>query len=531
MFRDEKEIREDCNEVEEECTDELTEATEATEECNSEEAPATCHDEGASQEVADVEEESADEVVAEECAEVAEPCEEEPCEEAPCEEESADEEPCGEAPCDETAVAEAPEEEASEEEDSDEILTMEDAEALDFDPLQPGDVLEGTVVQVNEENVLVDVRYKSDGVIPYSELRLKSGEKPQEVFSVGQEIPVYILSVDGRDGAVLASYRRALDEIAWDHLYELHEEGAIIEAPVVEEVKGGLVLDVLGLRGFMPASHVDRGFVSDLSQYVGEDVRAKVVELDRNKNRIIISRKAVIENEYAQQRDETWAELEEGQVRSGVVKGLTDFGAFVDLGGVDGLLHVSQMSWGRVDHPSDVLKVGEEIDVQVLKVDREGEKISLGLKQLLADPWESIAENYSAGEVVKGRIMRIAPFGAFVQLEPGVEGLVHISELADYHVTEPSEVVSEGEDVQVKVLRVQPEERRISLSLKEARREVEPKPRKQAARRTGNLTLGDVFGDLLTETRDRLRDEEEENEETEKTENGGESEENEEKEE
>jgi len=497
VFRDEKEIREDCNE--EERTDELTEATE---ECSAEEVETTC----------------AEDEVCEEVTEEAPVASEEACEESgECDEDTEPTEEC----CEEDEPSEDLEE-ASEEEDSeeseDEILTMEDAEALDFDPLQPGDVLEGTVVQVNDENVLVDVRYKSDGVIPYSELRLKSGESPEDVFSIGQEIPVYILSVDGRDGAVLASYRRALDEIAWDHLYELHEEGAIIEAPVVEEVKGGLVLDVLGLRGFMPASHVDRGFVSDLSQYVGEEVRAKVVELDRNKNRIIASRKAVIENEHAKQRDETWAELEEGQVRTGVVKGLTDFGAFVDLGGVDGLLHVSQMSWGRVDHPSDVLKVGEEIDVKVLKVDREGEKISLGLKQLLPDPWSTIEENYAPGQVVGGRIMRIAPFGAFVQLEPGVEGLVHISELADYHVTEPSEVVSEGEDVQVKVLRVQPDERRISLSLKEARREVEPTPRKQT-RRTGNLTLGDVFGDLLTETRDRLReDEEEESEEESKEE-------------
>ncbi len=403
---------------------------------------------------------------------------------------------------------------ASSEDEMDDIPSMEDTEALDFEPLQPGDVLQGTIVQVNDDNVLVDVRYKSDGVIPLSELRLKSGERPQDVFSEGQEIPVYILSVDGQDGAVLASYRRALDEIAWDRLYQAHEDKEILEVPVVEEVKGGLVLDVYGLRGFMPASHVDRGFVSDLSVYVGETVRTRVVELDRNKNRIIISRKVVLEEEHAGQREETWAKIEEGQTVSGVVKGLTDFGAFIDLGGVDGLLHVSQMSWGRVDHPSDVLEVGEEIDVKVLRVDREAEKISLGLKQLLPDPWESIDERYNVDDVVQGKIMRIAPFGAFVQLEPGVEGLVHISELADYHVTEPSEVVSEGEDVMVKVLRVQPKERRISLSLKEARKEEEQQKQPRPQRRvSGNLTLGDVFGDLLTETRDRLADDLAESEE------------------
>ncbi len=404
----------------------------------------------------------------------------------------------------ETEGVEIQEEEPEKDED---IPSMEDTEALDFAPLEPGDVVEGTVVQINEDNVLVDVRYKSDGVIPLSELRLKSDERPDDVFEVGQEIPVYILSVDGRDGAVLASYRRALDEIAWDRLYKAHEEKETLDAPVVEEVKGGLVLDVFGLRGFMPASHVDRGYVSDLSQYVGDEVRARVIELDRNKNRIILSRKTVLDEEYEQKRHETWSSLEEGEVREGVVKGITDFGAFVDLGGVDGLLHVSQMSWGRVEHPSDVVSVGDETEVKVLRVDRDEEKISLGLKQLQPDPWETVDENYFPGDLIDGRVMRIAPFGVFVELEPGVEGLVHISELADYHVTEPSEVVSEGEDITVKVLQVQPDERRISLSLKEARREKEEAPERKE-RRAGGLTLGDVFGDLLTETRDRLSDEE-----------------------
>ncbi len=422
-------------------------------------------------------------------------CADEPGCDGSVEAEEADEEPC--------VSCETAEEEA--------IPSMEETEAaLDFEPLQPGDVVQGTVVQINDENVLVDVRYKSDGVIPLSELKLTSGQKPQDVFTVGKEIPVYILSVDGRDGAVLASYRRALDEIAWDRLYVCHDAKKTVEAPVVEEVKGGLVLDVFGLRGFMPASHVDRGFVSDLSDYVGQDVRSRVIELDRNKNRIILSRKIVLDEEHEEKRGETWANLEEGQVRTGVVKGVTDFGAFVDLGGVDGLLHVSQMSWGRVDHPSDVVNVGQEIEVKVLRVDPDDDKISLGLKQLQSDPWENVDDKYTAGEVVEGRVMRIAPFGAFVELEPGVEGLVHISELADYHVGEPSEVVSEGEDVDVKVLRVQPDERRISLSLKEARRNQE---QTRHERRAGGLTLGDVFGDLLTETRERLSDEKKKEEE------------------
>ncbi len=472
----------------------------------------------------DVEETDEDEIVGDEPE--AEDVDEEECVE------DVDEEECVE---DEEIAAEdegpeesgADEDEGEEEEDKDEqesIPSMEETEAaLDFEPLEPGDVVEGTVVQVNEDNVLVDVRYKSDGVIPLSELRLKPGEKPQDIFSVGEELPVYILSVDGRDGAVLASYRRALDEIAWDRLYLAHEEKETIEAPVVEEVKGGLVLDVFGLRGFMPASHVDRGFVSDLSVYVGEKVNARVIELDRNKNRIILSRKIVLEEEHQEQQQETWSSLEEGQVREGVVKGITDFGAFVDLGGVDGLLHVSQMSWGRVDHPSDVVSEGQEIEVKVLRVDPEEDKISLGLKQLQPDPWENVDEKYSPADVIKGRIMRIAPFGAFVELEPGVEGLVHISELADYHVAEPSEVVSEGEDVTVKVLRVDPDDRRISLSLKEARRE-DQKTKTKSSRRAGSLTLGDVFGDLLTETRDRLSDEEQDAEDEELEQDEGEEE-------
>jgi len=406
-------------------------------------------------------------------------------------------------PDEDEAVDESPDDPVDEEEDGERIPSMEETEALDFEPLKAGDVVKGTIVQVNPDSVLVDVGYKTDGVIPRSEMKLKEDQVPADVFEVGKQVPVYVLSVDGRDGGVLVSYRRALEEVAWDRLYAARERNEILKAPVVEEVKGGLVLDV-GVRGFMPASHVDRGYVNDLNQYVGETIRMRVIEIDRAKNRIILSRKAVLEEEYSQKRDETWATIEEGQKIKGTVKGITDFGAFVDLGGVDGLLHVSEMSWGRVGHPSDVVKVGDEIEVMVLRVDREEEKISLGLKQLLADPWSTVSEKYAPGSLIRGRVMRLAPFGAFVELEPGVEGLIHISQLADYHVNEPSEVVSEGEDITVKVLRVQPEERRISLSLKDARRE-QYQPRSE--RRTG-LTLGDVFGDLLEETRERLNDEE-----------------------
>ncbi|HEY8449109.1 MAG TPA: 30S ribosomal protein S1, partial [Bacillota bacterium] len=309
--------------------------------------------------------------------------------------------------------------------------------------------------------------------------------------------------------------------------------GRVIKAPVIEAVKGGLVVDV-GIRAFMPASHVERGYVSDLNAYVGKNVRARVIELDRSKNRVILSQKVVLEEEYQRQREQTWASLEEGQIRRGIVKGITDFGAFIDLGGVDGLLHVSEMAWNRVDHPSDVVQEGQEVQVKVLKVDRERERISLSLKQTLPDPWQGLEQRYPPGAIVEGQVVRLAPFGAFVRLEPGVEGLVHISQLADYHVKTPSEVVREGDTVRVKVLKVQPEDRRVSLSIKEAQRpageprEADDRSKAPAPNRNRQakaererprgydrdgaqpeparegVTLGDMFGDLFQETRERL---------------------------
>ncbi|MEX2355423.1 MAG: 30S ribosomal protein S1 [Thermaerobacterales bacterium] len=439
--------------------------------------------------------------------------------------------------------------------------------------VQAGDILKGTIVQIHDDHMLVDVGYKADGLIPLSEMTLGPGQSPASRFEAGQELYVHVLSVDQRDGALLLSERRARAERVWTDLEEALEQETMMTAPVVEQVKGGLVVDV-GVRAFMPASHVERGYVSDLSVYVGNNVRARVIELDRTKNRVILSQKKVLEEEYQEQRVQTWEELDEGQVRTGTVKGITDFGAFIDLGGVDGLLHVSEMAWGRVEHPADVVQEGEEIQVKVLRVDRDRERISLGLKQILPDPWEAVEERYPVESIIDGKVMRIAPFGAFVQLEPGVEGLVHISELANYHVQTADEVISEGETIPVKVLRVQADDRRISLSLKDARPDLEhfeengsapqseysenaaggaakrapssrpaprpgpaqrrPQQRKAQPKRNGAggrpnqaerdqraiaeedrssgqrdaITLGDMFGDLLGETRDRLEQEE-----------------------
>jgi ribosomal protein S1 len=380
--------------------------------------------------------------------------------------------------------------------------------------MHPGELVEGVVVQVQPDHIMVDVGYKTEGIVPVAELALPAGRTVDECFAQGQSVSVVVLSVDGQEGELVLSQRRGAEARAWDRLEEAHQAGEVITAPVVEEVKGGLVVDV-GLRGFMPASHVERGYVNDLSVYVGQPVRARVIEIDRGKNRVILSQKVVLEEEHRRLRERTWADLQEGQVRRGVVKGLTDFGAFVDLGGVDGLLHVSEMAWGRVDHPSDVLAVGDEINVKILRLDREKEKISLGLKQVLPDPWETAEQRYPAGGVFEGKVMRLAPFGAFVQLEPGIEGLVHISQLADYHVHEPGEVVREGQTVRVKVLRVSPAERRVSLSIRDAERSRGGGDRgfhhSPAPANSEPLTLGDVFGNLFAQQRDRFRDSDEGN--------------------
>ncbi|PZN13191.1 MAG: 30S ribosomal protein S1 [Bacillota bacterium] len=399
------------------------------------------------------------------------------------------------------------------------------AEQLAPTRLSRGQLVTGTVVQVADDHVLVDVGYKTDGTIPRTELRLLGGKRPDEVYQVGQEIPVVVIGVtDKGEGGLLLSHRRAVEREAWDRLRKAYEAGEPVEVPVVEQVKGGLVCDA-GVRAFMPASHVERGYVADLSGYVGTTVRAKIIELDRSKHRVILSRKELLEEEARRRAEETLASLEEGQVRTGVVKGLTDFGAFIDLGGVDGLLHVSEMHWGRVEHPRDVLNEGETVQVKVLRVDRERGRISLSLKELMPDPWDDVERKYPPGTTVRGQVVRIVPFGAFVRLEPGVEGLVHISQLADRRVESPEEVVQEGQEVEVRVLRVQPEERRISLSMRppaEPRRQAPrpERPRRERERERersqarpapapaqdtgGGITIGEMFGDLLEETKDRL---------------------------
>lgn len=374
-------------------------------------------------------------------------------------------------------------------------------DAVEVKAVRSGDVVKGTVVHVGQDEVLVDVGAKSEGVIPIRELSCCDVTSPQEIVKVGDEIEVYVLKAEDNEGRLILSKEKADAEKAWVILEDKLNSQESVEGTVREVVKGGLLVDV-GVRAFLPASLLERGYVEDLSKYLGQAVSARVIEMNRSRKKVILSRKAVLEEEFARVRQDMLENLKEGQVVKGIVRRLTQFGAFVDIGGVDGLLHISEMSWYRINHPSEVVKVGDELEVMVLRVDRDNEKISLGLKQVLPNPWETVEVKYSVGSVVKAKVVRLAPFGAFVQLEPGVEGLVHISHLADHHVAKPDEVVSEGEEVNVKVLSVDPAEKRIRLSIREVAKEKQSREFRDydqnKTQDTGDIvTIGDMVGDLF----------------------------------
>jgi len=332
--------------------------------------------------------------------------------------------------------------------------------------LHKGDIIKGIIVQVREDEVLVDVGGKSEGVIPIREISCCDIRSPRDVFNVGDEVKVAVISVKDDEGKILLSKRKADAEKAWDKLKDAMEEKTRVEGQVTEVVKGGLLLDI-EVQGFMPASLVDRGYVEDLAGYVGQKLEAYVIEVNRESRKVILSRKQLLEEEYASKRAEIWGQLEEGQILKGVVRRLTNFGAFVDLGGVDGLLHVSEMAWFRVAHPSVILKQNDEIEVYVLNVDRQHEKISLSLKKILPNPWQNVTEKYQTGQVVSGKVVRLAPFGAFVELEPGVDALIHISQFSHKRIATPSEVVSVGQEITAKIIDIDTEKHKISLSVKE----------------------------------------------------------------
>lgn len=335
---------------------------------------------------------------------------------------------------------------------------------MEFKDYKQGDIVKGQVVKVSSEEVLVDIGGKAEGVIPAEELTGRRID-PKEYVQVGREIIVEVLNED-KDGTIILSHKKARLDSELERLEKAHANGEIITAKVTEVVKGGLLVDV-GLRGFVPASQVDRTFVEDLSQYVNQELRMKVLEFDKEKRKAVLSQRVVLEEEYEKVKEALWGQLQEGQTVKGTVRRLTNFGAFVDIGGIDGLLHVSEMGWNRVKHPSEVVKEGDELEVTILKVDRQKQKLSLSLKSLLKSPWQSVGEKYPVGKIVKGKVVRLAPFGAFVEVEPGIDGLVHISQISDKRVSKVEEVLTLGQTVDAKVIENDPEKKRLSLSLKE----------------------------------------------------------------
>ncbi len=400
----------------------------------------------------------------EENDEVIETKEEPEAEEAKAVEETEEEPEAEEAEDDEeTETDESVEVEETKNTEEEEVFQYSDN---DIANLEKGQTVEGTVVEINDQGVYVDVNYKTDGFIPLRELSNSDVSNPHDEVSLDEEIKVVILTLEDEEGNMILSKKRADQEVAWDEIEKIHENEEIIEAEVKKEVKGGLVADV-GLRGFIPASHVSIGYVEDLSDFVGQTLRLKVIEVDRNNNNVVLSAKKVMEEERAEAKEETLENLEKGEEITGKVTKLVDFGAFVDIGGIEGLLHISEMSWGRIDHPSSVLEEGQDVKVKVLEVDRENERISLGYKQLLPDPWEEFARKHYEGEVIEGRVTKIVDFGAFMEVEEGIEGLIHISQLSHRHVKTADEVVSVDEEREAKIINIDPEQKRVGLSIKE----------------------------------------------------------------
>ncbi|MBC7266146.1 MAG: 30S ribosomal protein S1 [Coriobacteriia bacterium] len=349
-----------------------------------------------------------------------------------------------------------------------EMHALIDGTITDFDD---GDLVTGTVVKVERDEVLLDIGYKSEGVIPARELSIRKDADPSDVVKVGDTIEALVLQKEDKDGRLILSRKRAAYERAWVQIEEKFQKGENVVGEVIEVVKGGLILDI-GLRGFLPASLVDLRRVKDLHAYLGEKLECRIIEMDRNRNNVVLSRRVVLEEDRKQERQEILSKLVKGMILPGTVSSIVDFGAFVDLGGIDGLVHISELSWSHVNHPSEVVSVGDKVEVQVLDVDLERERISLGLKQTQEDPWKQLVQGFEVGQLVSGKVTKLVPFGAFVEIGEGVEGLVHISEMARGHVEKAEDVVTVGQEVQVKIMEIDPERRRISLSIRAANEEL-----------------------------------------------------------
>jgi small subunit ribosomal protein S1 len=343
-----------------------------------------------------------------------------------------------------------------------------------FTVFDEGEVVSGVVVRIDNDEVLVDIGYKSEGVIPSNELSIRKNVDPHDEVEMGEEVDALVLTKEDQDGRLIMSKKRARFEKAWRRIEAAAESGAPVEGTVIEVVKGGLIID-LGVRGFLPASLVDIRRVANLDEYMGTKIETKVIELNRSRNNVVLSRRAVLEEERKEQRQEILDQLQPGMIVEGQISNIVDFGAFVDLNGIDGLIHISELSWSHVNHPSEVINIGDTVQVKVLDIDRDRQRISLGLKQTQEDPWQRVVDTYSVGDELEGTVTKVVTFGAFVEILDGVEGLVHISELANHHVENPREVVQPGDDVKVRILEIDSERRRLSLSVKRVEGQILPR--------------------------------------------------------
>jgi small subunit ribosomal protein S1 len=347
-------------------------------------------------------------------------------------------------------------------------------------PFEEGEVVTGNVVRIDKDEVLVDIGYKSEGVIPANELSIRKSVDPREEVSLGEEVDAMVLTKEDQDGRLIMSKKRARFEKAWRRIEAAAESGEPVIGSVIEVVKGGLIID-LGVRGFLPASLVDIRRVPNLDEYLGTQIETKVIELNRSRNNVVLSRRAVLEEERKEVRQQILDRLQPGLVVEGQISNIVDFGAFVDLDGIDGLIHISELSWSHVNHPSEILNIGDTVQVKVLDIDRDRQRISLGLKQTQEDPWQRIMDTYNVDDELAGKVTKVVTFGAFVEVLDGVEGLVHISELAGHHVESPREIVHPGDEIRVKILEIDSERRRLSLSAKRVEDQILPLPRQDAA--------------------------------------------------
>ena len=358
-------------------------------------------------------------------------------------------------------------------------------------PFDEGDVVTGRVVRIDKDEVLVDIGYKSEGVIPSNELSIRKSVDPSEEVEMGEEVDALVLTKEDQDGRLILSKKRARFERAWRKIEAAADSGEPVNGAVIEVVKGGLIVD-LGVRGFLPASLVDIRRVPNLDEYLGQTIQSKVIELNRSRNNVVLSRRAVLEEERKEQRQAILERLQPGLVIEGQISNIVDFGAFVDLDGIDGLIHISELSWSHVNHPSEVLSIGDTVQVKVLDIDRDRQRISLGLKQTQEDPWQRVVDTYNVGDELEGTVTKVVAFGAFVEILQGVEGLVHISELAQQHVENPREIVQPGDDVRVKILEIDSERRRLSLSIKRVEDQILPRRDRQEAEASSAGDLDDM---------------------------------------